>query len=86
MARKRGGEGGAGGVRLCDLLGIADLCRVERDLGEGAVHSMVAAYGGALDRVEGPTRLTEMKIRGESVGLRPGLRERYQRLSVSLLS
>ena len=76
----------AGDVRLGDLLGIADVCRVERDIVEEAVHSMIAAYGDALDRVETPTRLADMKIRGQSVDLRPWLRERYQRLSVSLLS
>lgn len=86
MALKLCGKEVAGEVRLCDLLSIADLCRVERDLVEEAVHSMIAAYGAALDRVEVPTRLTDMKIRGESVDLRPWLRERYQRLSVSLLS
>lgn len=75
----------AGDVRLGDLLGIADVCRVERDIVEEAVHSMIAAYGDALDRVETPTRLADMKIRGQSVDLRPWLRERYQRLSVSLL-
>lgn len=86
MALKLCGKEVARDVRLCDLLSIADLCRVERDLVEEAVHSMIAAYGAALDRVEVPTRLTDMKIRGESVDLRPWLRERYQRLSVSLLS
>ena len=86
MALKLCGKDIAGDVRLGDLLSIADACRVERDIVEEAVHSMIAAYGDALDRVETPTRLTDMKIRGESVDLRPWLRERYQRLSVSLLS
>ena len=47
---------------------------------------MIAEYGEALDMVEVPTRLTSINVRGRSLDLRPWLRERYRRLSVSLLS
>lgn len=47
---------------------------------------MIAAYGEALDKVEVPARLTSINVRGRDIDLRPWLRERYQRLSVSLLS
>ncbi len=53
---------------------------------EEAVRSMIAAYGEALDKVEVPARLTSINVRGRDIDLRPWLRERYQRLSVSLLS
>ena len=73
-------------ICLDDFRRIADMCRVERGVIEEAVCSMIAAYGEALDKVEVPNRLTSINVRGRSLDLRPWLRERYQRLSASLLS
>ncbi|WP_455148853.1 type II toxin-antitoxin system HipA family toxin [Schaalia odontolytica] len=86
MALKLCGTDVSADIRLDDFLSIAEACDVERDVIEDAVHSMIAAYGESLDRVEMPTRLTSIQVRGKSIDLRPWLRERYQRLSVSLLS
>ena len=62
------------------------MCRVDRGVIEEAVRSMIAEYGEALDMVEVPTSLTSINVRGRSLDLRPWLRDRYRRLSVSLLS
>ena len=87
MALKLSGKEISADICLDDFRRIADMCHVERGVIEEAVRSMIAAYGEALDKVEVPTRLTSINVRGRSIiDLRPWLRERYQRLSVSLLS
>lgn len=86
MALKLSGKEISADICLDDFRRIADMCHVERGVIEEAVHSMIAAYGEALDKVEVPTRLTSISVRGRDIDLRPWLRERYQRLSVSLLS
>ena len=73
-------------ICLGDFLSIADMCHVERGIIEEAVRSMITAYGEALENVEMPVRLTRINVRGRNLDLGPWLRERYQRLSVSLLS
>ena len=86
MALKLSGKEISADICLDDFRRIADMCRVERGVIEEAVRSMIAAYGEALDKVEVPARLTSINVRGRDIDLRPWLRERYQRLSVSLLS
>ena len=86
MALKLSGKEISADICLDDFRRIADMCHVERGVIEEAVRSMIAAYGEALDKVEVPTRLTSINVRGRDIDLRPWLRERYQRLSVSLLS
>ncbi len=86
MALKLCGKEISADICLDDFRSIADMCRVEREVIEEAVRSMIAEYGEALDMVEVPTRLTSINVRGRSLDLRPWLRERYRRLSVSLLS
>ena len=72
MALKLSGKEISADICLDDFRRIADMCRVERGVIEEAVRSMIAAYGEALDKVEVPTRLTSINVRGRSIDCVPG--------------